>query len=42
MTTKKIVLIVGAFVVAVGLVVVIFVGGIVGFAFYRSETAMPR
>jgi len=43
MTTRKIVLIVGAIVVAVGLIVVIFVGGIVGFAFYsvgKSEAAM--
>jgi len=42
MTTRKIVLIVGAVVVAIGLLVIIFVGGIVGFAFYsvgRSEAA---
>ena len=42
MTTRKIVLIVGAVVVAVTLLVMIFVGGIVGFAFYsigRSEAA---
>ncbi len=35
MTTKKIVLIVGAVVVVLGLVVVLFVGGIVGFALYQ-------
>ena len=35
MTTKKIVLIVGALVVVLGLVVVLFVGGIVGFALYQ-------
>src|SRR4029453_2414433 len=43
MTTRKIVLIVGAIVVAVGLIVVIFVGGIIGFAFYsvgKSDAAM--
>jgi Cytochrome oxidase complex assembly protein 1 len=43
MTTRKIVLIVGAIVVAVGLVVMIFVGGIIGFAFYsvgKSDAAM--
>ena len=43
MTTRKIVLIVGAIVVAVGLIVVIFVGGIVGFAFYsvgKSDAAL--
>ena len=42
MTTRKIVVIVGAVVVAVGLLVVIFVGGIVAFAFYsvgKSEAA---
>lgn len=42
MTTRKIVLIVGAVVVAIGLLVVVFVGGIVGFALYsvgRSEAA---
>lgn len=43
MTTKKIVLIVGAVVAVLGLVVVLFVGGIVGFALYQvgnSEAAM--
>ncbi len=35
MTTKKIVLIVAALVVVLGLVVVLFVGGIVGFALYQ-------
>jgi len=35
MTTKKIVLIVGAVVVVLGLLVVLFVGGIVGFALYQ-------
>ncbi len=35
MTTKKILLIVGAVVVVLGLVVVLFVGGIVGFALYQ-------
>lgn len=35
MTTKKIVLIVGALVVVLGLVVVLFVGGIIGFALYQ-------
>jgi hypothetical protein len=35
MTTKKIVLMVGAVVVVLGLVVVCFVGGIVGFALYQ-------
>jgi Cytochrome oxidase complex assembly protein 1 len=42
MTTRKIVLIVGAVVVAIGLIVVVFVGGIVGFAIYsvgNSEAA---
>lgn len=42
MTTRKIVLIIGAVVVAVTLLVMIFVGGIVGFAFYsigKSEAA---
>ena len=42
MTTRKIVLVVGAIVLAVCLIVVIFVGGIVGFAFYtvgKSEAA---
>jgi hypothetical protein len=42
MTTRKIVLIVGAIVVAVGFLVAIFVGGIVGLAFYsigKSEAA---
>ena len=42
MTTKKVVLIVGAVVVVLGLVVVLFVGGIVGFALYQignSEAA---
>jgi hypothetical protein len=35
MTTKKILLIVGAVVVVLGLVVVLFVGGIVGLALYQ-------
>src|SRR5215217_5127818 len=35
MTTKKIVLIVGSVVVVLGLLVVLFVGGIVGFALYQ-------
>ena len=35
MTTKKIVLIVGAVVVVLGLLVVVFVGGIAGFALYQ-------
>ena len=42
MTTKKIVLIVGGVVVVLGLVVVLFVGGIVGLALYQvgnSEAA---
>ena len=42
MTTKKVVLIVGAVVVVLGLVVVLFVGGIAGFALYQignSEAA---
>ena len=42
MTTRKIVLIVGGVVVAIGLLVVLFVGGIVGFALYtvgNSEAA---
>lgn len=43
MTTKKILLIVGGVVVVLGLLVVIFVGGIVGFALYQvgnSEAAL--
>jgi cytochrome oxidase complex assembly protein 1 len=43
MTTKKIVLIVGGVVLAVGLLVVVFVAGIVGFALYQvgnSEAAV--
>jgi len=43
MSTKKIVLIVGVVVVAVGLIVLVFVGGIVGFALYQvgnSEAAV--
>ena len=42
MTTRKIVLIVGAVVLVIGLLVVVFVGGIVGFAIYsvgKSEAA---
>jgi hypothetical protein len=42
MTTKKIILIFGGVVVTVGLLVVVFVGGIVGFAIYQvgnSEAA---
>jgi len=35
MTTKKIIIIVVAVVVVLGLIVVVFVGGIVGFAFYQ-------
>jgi hypothetical protein len=34
MTTKKIVIIVGAVVITIGLLIIIFVGGIVGFALY--------
>jgi hypothetical protein len=43
MTTKKILLIIGAVVVVLGLLVVVFVGGIVGFALYQvgnSEAAL--
>jgi len=43
MTTKKIVLIIGAVVVVLGLLVVLFVGGIVGLALYQvgnSEAAL--
>ena len=43
MTTKRIVILVGVVVVAVGLLVVLFVGGIVGFALYtvgNSDAAM--
>jgi hypothetical protein len=43
MTTKRVVIIVGAFVIAVGLLIVTFVGGIVGFALYavgNSDAAM--
>jgi hypothetical protein len=42
MTTKKIVIIVAAVVLVIGLIVIVFVGGIIGFAFYsigRSEAA---
>lgn len=42
MTTKKILIIVGAVVLVIGLIVVVFVGGIIGVAFYsvgRSEAA---
>ena len=42
MTTKKILLIVAAIVLVIGLIVVVFVGGIIGVAFYsisRSEAA---
>jgi hypothetical protein len=35
MTTKKIIIIVASVVVVLGLIVVLFVGGIVGFAFYQ-------
>ena len=35
MTTKKILLIVGGVVIAMGLVVALFVGAIVGFALYQ-------
>src|SRR5215213_9520947 len=35
MTTKKIVLVIGAVVVVLGLLVVLFVGGIAGFALYQ-------
>jgi hypothetical protein len=35
MTTKKIVIIVAAVVIAVGLIVVVFAGGIIAFAFYQ-------
>jgi hypothetical protein len=37
MTTKKIVFIVVSIVVVLGLIVVLFVGGIVGFAFYQMS-----
>src|ERR1041385_6797052 len=43
MTTKKIVLIIGGVVVTLGVLVVLFVGGIVGFALYsvgNSQAAM--
>ena len=43
MTTKKILLIIGGVVVVLGLVVVLFIGGIVGFALYQvgnSEAAV--
>jgi hypothetical protein len=43
MTTKRVVIIVGALVIAVGLLIVTFVGGIVGFALYtvgNSDAAM--
>jgi len=42
MTTKKILIIVAAVVLVIGLIVVVFVGGIIGIAFYsigRSEAA---
>src|SRR5437879_13250573 len=42
MTTKKILIIVAAVVLVIGLIVVVFVGGIIGVAFYsigRSEAA---
>ena len=42
MTTKKILIIVGAVVLVIGLIVVVVVGGIIGIAFYsvgRSEAA---
>lgn len=42
MTTKKIIIIVAAIVLVLGLIVVVFVGGIIGVAFYsigRSEAA---
>ena len=43
MTTKRILLIFGGVVVTVGLLVMVFVGGIVGFAIYQWETAkLPR
>ncbi|HEY8187905.1 MAG TPA: cytochrome c oxidase assembly factor Coa1 family protein [Pyrinomonadaceae bacterium] len=35
MTTKKIVIIIVSIVIVLGLIVVVFVGGIVGFAFYQ-------
>ena len=37
MTTKKIVIIVVSIVIVLGLIVVLFVGGIVGFAFYQMS-----
>ena len=39
MTTKKILLIIGAVVVVLGLVVVVFVGGIVGVALYQVSNS---
>lgn len=42
MTTKKIVIVVSAVVITLGLIIVVFVGGIIGVAFYsigRSEAA---
>jgi hypothetical protein len=43
MTTKRLLLIVGGVVIAIGLLIVVFVGGIVGFALYtvgNSDAAM--
>ena len=43
MTTKRLMLIVGGVVIAIGLLIVVFVGGIVGFALYtvgNSDAAM--
>jgi hypothetical protein len=39
MTTKKIVIVVISIVIVLGLVIAIFVGGIVGFAFYKIGTS---
>ena len=39
MTTKKIVIIVVSIVIVLGLIVVLFVGGIVGFAFYQMSNS---
>ena len=41
MTTKKIVLIIGAVVVVLGFLVVVFVGGIVGLALYQVGNSEP-
>ncbi len=41
MTTRKIVIIVGAVVITVGLLIAVFVGGIVGFALYSLGNSEP-